>query len=229
MKLKGEKTEKQTRIKKVGKRNILPSAILMALIAALIVYFVLLNAEKEALNDYAKGMILVAVQDIPKGQQITEENVSTYFTQKEIDKDLITDASLTSADQAIGLLAAVKLDKGTILSKNMFDQMNEVTSQMQAPVIAGLKADDLFEIVGGILRSSDRINIYIENEETGEVSLVWENVFVDQVFDSAGSAIPNDDSITAAQRINIILEKSSTEQFYSALAAGAIRITKVYS
>jgi hypothetical protein len=228
MKEKKEKVVKQKKIKKVGQKNVLPGAIAMALVAALIVYLVLINAEKNALNDYAKGLILTAAKDIPDGQLITAENVGTYFNEKEIDKDLITDASLTSTDQAVGLLAGLQIDKGSILSKNMFESMNDVTGNMQSPVIAGLKADDLYQIVGGVLRSSDRINIYIENEETGEVSLVWENIFVEQVFDSAGNAITNDDSITAAQRININIEKSSTEQFYSALAAGSLRITKVY-
>ena len=45
-----------------------------------------------------------------------------------------------------------------------------MTSQkdMTQPVVAGFKADDLYQVVGGVLRSGDRINIYQVNENANK-------------------------------------------------------------
>lgn len=39
---------------------------------------------------------------------------------------------------------------------------------MEDPVIAGCKADDLYQIVGGVLRAGDRINIYQVDEQAAK-------------------------------------------------------------
>ena len=109
--------------------------------------------------------------------------------------------------------------------EDMFETKNEITAQMEEPVVAGLRADDLYQVVGGVLRAGDRIHIYRVNEE-GEAELAWENVYVQGVFDQSGTAISNDDRDTAAQRINVYLDKKVIEEFYSQLNAGALRIVK---
>jgi hypothetical protein len=57
--------------------------------------------------------------------------------------------------------------------------------------------------------------------------LAWEEVYVQQVFDSAGKSIPNGDKTSIAQRINVYLDKADVETFYSGLAMGNLRVVKV--
>ena len=92
--------------------------------------------------------------------------------------------------------------------------------------MAGLKAEDLYQMAGGILRAGDRIHIYSVNKEN-IATLVWKNVYVQQVFDSAGGKISNDDAKTAVQRINVYLDSKEVAKFYSELAAGSLRVVKV--
>ena len=94
-------------------------------------------------------------------------------------------------------------------------------------MIAGFKAEDLYQVAGGVLRSGDRIHIYSVKEEGKEASSVWKNVFVQQVFDTSGNRISNEDSDTAAQRINIYLAEEDVERFYEQLSAGSLRAVKV--
>ena len=109
--------------------------------------------------------------------------------------------------------------------EDMFEKLNDITAQMSEPVVAGLRADDLYQVVGGVLRAGDRIHIYRVNEE-GEAVLAWENVYIQGVFDQSGTTISNDDRNTAAQRINVYLDKKMVEAFYSWLNAGTLRIVK---
>ena len=78
-----------------------------------------------------------------------------------------------------------------------------------------------------MLRAGDRIHIYSVSEEN-ETSLIWDDVYVQGVFDQAGTQIGNEDAVTAAQRINVYMDKADVEVFYSELASGTLRVVKAY-
>lgn len=209
-----------------GKNRIWVGSIIAALVAAAVIFAVMMQMEQNMLTQYEKGSILLAAGNIPKGQLITLENYETYFEKGELDKKCIPVTALTSAEQLQDMVAAADIDEGTLLTKGMFETIDDITKDMQNPVIAGFKAEDLYQVVGGVLRAGDKIHIYYVTEE-GETVLNWRNVFVQQVFDNAGNSIANGDTQTAAQRINIYLDQMDVEQFYSGLATGSLRVVKV--
>lgn len=201
--------------------------ILAALIAAAVVFAVMLQTEKNLLTRYEKGIIYTAGKPIPKGLLITEDNREIYFREQELDRSCIPETALTSPEQAEGLMAAYDIDSGTLLTSGMFEEVNLILAEMEEPVIAGFKAEDIFQVAGGILRAGDRIHIYSVREE--ETVLIWPEVFVQQVFDAAGNGIGNEDRITAAQRVNVYLDKEEVNRFYAELSGGSLRAVKVCS
>ena len=209
-----------------GKNRIWVGSIIAALVAAVVIFAVMMQMEKNMLTQYEKGSILLAAENIPKGQLITLENYGTYFKEAELDKNCIPVTALTSVEQLQDMVASADIDEGTLLTKGMFETTDEITGDMQNPVIAGFKAEDLYQVVGGVLRTGDRIHIYYVTEE-GETVINWRNVFVQQVFDNAGNSIVSGDKQTAAQRINIYLDQADVERFYSGLATGSLRVVKV--
>ncbi|MCM1191538.1 MAG: SAF domain-containing protein [Butyrivibrio sp.] len=198
-----------------------------ALIAAAAVFAVMLQLEKSMLTKYEKGTVYAAAAEIPKGQMITADNLSLYFQEKALDKSCIPESALRSPEQVTGLAAVFDIEQGVLLSEGMFESLDDVLEEISDPVVAGFKAEDLYQVVGGVLRAGDRIHIYSVSEE-GEVSLVWSNVYVQEVFDQSGAGIVSGDKVTAAQRINIYLDKKDVETFYSELAGGALRVVKVF-
>ena len=248
------KKEKVTRDKK--EKSILPGVIIVSLVVATVVYAVLLNAEKAALSDYAKGSVYIASKPIPKGQLITAANAGDYLTLKEIDQSLIPASAITDLAELADLISVYSIDQGSLLTEGMFDKVLDITQDMAEPVIAGCKADDLYQIVGGVLRAGDRINIYQVDEQAAktegsqeqslyssgdaptenqewqedggmEAGLVYGNVFVQQVFDQSGNIIDSSDTTTPAQRINIYLDNGGVADFYVALAKGSLRVVKI--
>lgn len=209
-------------------KKVLPGTVIGALIVATAVFLVMLDMEKSMLSDYEKGGIVTAASDIPSGQILDEKNVDNYFQVKEIDKLLIPESALTDISQVYGMAPKTDIEKGSFLTAGMFENVNQIASGMREPVVAGFRADDLYQVTGGTLRTGDRIHIYIVMEKTGETRLVWENVFIQDVFDSSGNRILNEDDTTPAQRINILLEKEEAEMFYAELAAGSVRVVRVW-
>lgn len=209
-----------------GKSKVLLGSILAAFIAAVAVFAVMMQMEKSMLTRYAKGTILVAAKEIPKGQRITPENAGEYFEEKELEKGCIPGTALISMEQAVDRIPVTQIDSGTLLTTAMFREINEITAGMAEPVIAGFKAEDISQLVGGTLRAGDKIHIFSVDEE-GETGLVWQNVFVCEVFDQSGNYISNDDVTASAQRVNVYLDKREIETFYTELAKGSLRVVKV--
>ena len=79
----------------------------------------------------------------------------------------------------------------------MFTLSGHYRAALDRPVIAGCRAEDLYQLVSGTLRGGDRIHIYTVDEELGETYLVWEDVMVYQAFDNAGNLIPPQDTVSA--------------------------------
>lgn len=200
-------------------------SIAAAFAASIAIFGVMVGLEKEILTRYEKGTIYTAVKQIPKGQLITEKNIDSYFQMKELDKSCIPQTALNNLDQVKGLIAAADLEKDVLLTLGMFEEQSEIMRQLEEPVIAGFKAEDLYQVAGGVLRAGDRIHIYTV-KENGETAPAWKEVYVQQVFDASGTAIANDDKVTAAQRINVYLSESDVETFYYELANGALRVVK---
>lgn len=197
-----------------------------ALIAAVAVFAVMLQLEKSTLTKYERGTVYAAAAEIPKGQLITAENMSLYFQEKSLDKSCIPESALRSPEQVTGLAAVFDIEQGVLLSEGMFETLDDILAGMREPVVAGFKAEDLYQVAGGVLRAGDRIHIYSVSEE-GEVALVWNNVYVQEVFDQAGNRIVSGDMATAAQRVNIYLDKKDVAAFYSELAGGALRVVRI--
>lgn len=221
------RVKNEVKTEKISAARLWAGSIVAALVAAVAVFAVMLQLEKNILTQYEKGVIYVAAAEIPKGQLITQDNWQEFLKMRELDKGCIPQTAIISKEQIENMLAVYDIEAGVLLTQGMFVTENTITKDMKEPVIAGFKAEDIYQVVGGTLRTGDRIHIYSVND-TGDVISVWQEVFVQQVFDSVGNAIPSGDTSTAAQRINIYLEKNNVEEFYTQLESGAIRVVKMW-
>lgn len=213
---------------KKKKRNIWPGVILAAFVSAMATFFILLQMEKNVLSDYEKVTVWCAGCELAEGLEITEQGLTDWLEQVEMDKKLVPGNAVTDKKLLSGLQTKVMISKGTVLTASMFTGEKEYISGLYQPVIAGCKSDDLFQLVSGILRKGDRIHIYTVNEELGETYLLWENVMVYQAFDNAGNMIASEDMTTPAARVNLLLEEGYAEQFYNELYQGSLRVVKVW-
>ncbi len=205
-----------------------PSVILVAFVAAFITFFIMLQVEKNALNAYEKVAVWCTKEEIADGVEITNSNWTSYFVQTQVNVNMVPEQVVVHPEELIGQQALIMIPKGSVLTEFMFSDIEKYASDLKDPVVAGCKADDLFQMVSGVLRKGDLVHVYTVNEELGQTYLLWENVLVYQVFDAAGNVIaPENDNIPAA-RVNVLLEKGWTEQFYNELSNDSLRVVKVW-
>lgn len=206
----------------------LPGIILAAFTAALISYVALLNVEKNALSAYEKAECWILSETLEKGTEITNDNMAQLFQRAQVDVQHIPQGAVTDPKMLAGSQAAITITQGSIVTDTMFTRLGSYRAALEKPVIAGCKADDLYQLVSGTLRSGDRIHIYTVDEEMGDAYLIWDNVMVYQTFDSGGNLIPPQDTVSAAARINVLLEEGNAELFYSELYKGSLRVVKLW-
>ena len=211
-----------------GRKKGLPGIILAAFTAALISYVALLNVEKNALSAYEKAECWILSETLEKGTEITTDNAAQLFQRAQVDVQHIPQGAVTDPKMLAGSQAAITITQGSIVTDTMFTRLGSYRAALEKPVIAGCKADDLYQLVSGTLRSGDRIHIYTVDEEMGDAYLIWDNVMVYQTFDSGGNLIPPQDTVSAAARINVLLEEGNAELFYSELYKGSLRVVKLW-
>lgn len=210
------------------KKHILPGVILIAFLAAMATFFLLLHMEKEALRDYEKVQVWATGCQLAKGMELTEGSLMECLVLIEVDKGKVPGELVEDPTVLVGKRAEISLPAGTILCPAMFSDEDAYVESLYHPIIAGCKGDDLFQMVSGVLRKGDMVHIYTVNEELGETYLLWENIMVHQSFDASGNAIASEDVTTPAARVNLLLEEGYTEQFYNELNAGSLRLVKVW-
>lgn len=197
-----------------------------AIVTSAAVFFGMLQVEKNILSNYEKGLVWVAVKDIPKGLMLDERSYGEYMECRELDVQLIPETGLKEARLQMNAAAVYDIEAGTILTTGMFEEKEHILDDMERPVIAGFKADDLYQIVGGVLRSGDHINIYSVAED-GQAAILWEDLYVQEVFDNSGAAVRAEDEETAVMRINVYLNAADVEKFYSQMDIDCLRVVKL--
>lgn len=217
--------EKGKENRRLSVKKLKMGGIIAALAASFAIFAAMVQIEKNILTQYERGTIYIAAREIPRGQLITEDNYKLYFMEQQLDKSCIPAAALRSPEQVAELAAVYTIEQGVLLTQGMFRRMDEILAQMERPVVAGFKAEDIYQVAGGVLRAGDRVNIYAVREDGA--SLVWQWVYVQQVFDASGNAIPSGDTVTAAQRVNVFLDEADVEDFYTQLAGGSLRVVKL--
>ncbi|MBP5702535.1 MAG: hypothetical protein J6W85_08835 [Lachnospiraceae bacterium] len=194
-----------------------------ALITAAGVFAVMTYLQRQALSDFEKKEVYVAASVIPKGTVIDESNAGEYLALKSVDAGCIPDHASFDPKLTAGLSPVYDISGGTILTDSMFTYPDTVTSEMEEPVMAGFKADDLSKAVSGILRAGDRIDICYVDPETGKGELLCENVYVVSGYDAYGNAISD---AGPAVMFNIYLESRDAPVFYEALASGSLYVVR---
>ncbi len=199
--------------------------LVAALITAASVFAIMTYFQRQALSDFEKKEVYVAVSDIPRGTVITEENAALYIAVKSVDAGCVPETALTDYRLTCGMSPEYDIDKGTLLTSGMFSDSDDVLSSMTSPVLAGFKTEDLARAVSGVLRAGDRIDIYSADPETGEEMLLCSDVYVECGYDSSGKPVTGD---LAAVMFNVYLESEDASAFYGGLRNGYMYVVKKF-
>lgn len=207
-------------------KNIKPKSLIISACVAIVVFIALLFVEKSLLKPNGTVEGFVAVSDIDKGTVITEENISKLFTEKNnIDGALEVSGAVKTKDDLINKVAKENINKGEVVSNNSFISKDDKFKDIDDLVEVSFNVSDISQVVGGILRSGDIIDISIIDNNTNESMIVLEDIYVDKSISSDGLQIDRSSDLSALT-INILVSKDDSEKLNSYLNKGTLRISK---
>lgn len=207
-------------------KNIKPKSLIISACVAVVVFIALLFVEKSLLKPNGTVEGFVAVSDIDKGTVITEENISKLFTEKNnIDGALEVTGAVKTKDELINKVAKENINKGEVVSNNSFISKDDKFKDIDDLVEVSFNVSDISQVVGGILRSGDIIDISIIDNNTNESMIVLEDIYVDKAISSDGLQIDRSSDLSALT-INILVSKDDSEKLNSYLNKGTLRISK---
>lgn len=141
-----------------GKASSLAFALL-ALVLTIIVFAGLLFVKDLVSDEIIYQSVVVAKQDIPENEIITEANAPTYFTLKDVNTLDTTTGYLTNVDNIIGTQAKVSLLQGEIVSQKDFKNVASYTENISDPIEISIDVGAIANADGGKIRSGDVVNI----------------------------------------------------------------------
>lgn len=212
----------------VGKYRFLISLLLaFAVTTALITY------QDYKLSKYETIKVVCVNEDvdsIAEGTVINEENVSKYFVLADVNKPLTNNHTLTSLEAVMGKKTAIQLFSGETVTTADFIDVNEVLSNISNPVETSINASDLSQLVGGILREGDIIDISIV-ADTGEILYKIDGVYVTKAFNTSGELLDKNAEEGAvanenAMVINVIMSKMDEQTLNQNINNGRVRVAK---
>lgn len=200
-----------------------------SLVISILLFFVLIGLEISILEKYEKIGVVVAKDSIESGTEITNENREDFFELKEVDLSLKTKGSFISLSELEDYIVREDIEKAEIVSANNLIKKKSVLNVLKEPVEVAFKADDISQVVGGILRTGDLIDISIVNNKGMGTEKIFHNIYVSRVFNTSGVEITKLEKDNPGLVVNILIDKDREELFNEKILSGTIRISKLNS
>lgn len=197
----------------------------------LVLYSAMIFVERTILKSEDYVDVYIAKVMVERNTLVTTENINELFSLEERRSDWIPDGSVSDASQLLGKMVRHGYEKNEIVTISGLSASDLRTEGIESPVEVSLDAGSLSQVVGGIIREGDRINIWSvskKNENGGniaEAEKICDYAYVTRVFTSSGVQVKQAvQDGAAAMVVNIVIPESKEEEFNIALERGTLRV-----
>ena len=200
--------------------------IAISLIISIILFVGLLVLESNITSPNGKVEVVKAVNNIKEGTVIDENNKDSLFEVVTVDGSLDFETVLRNTDELVGRIIDTEIKKGEIISSKRLIDKDSVLGKIENPVETSVRVTDISQVVGGILREGDIIDISVVNSTTTENEKVLEGVYVSKAFSSDGTEVDRNSGISVLT-VNIIVSPEDEAKLNQAIELGTIRVSKM--
>lgn len=200
--------------------------IAISLIISIILFVGLLVLESNITSPNGKVEVVKAVNNIKEGTVIDENNKDSLFEVVTVDGSLDFETVLRNTDELVGRIIDTEIKKGEIISSERLIDKDSVLGKIENPVETSVRVTDISQVVGGILREGDIIDISVVNSTTTENEKVLEGVYVSKAFSSDGTEVDRNSAMSVLT-VNIIVSPEDEAKLNQAIELGTIRVSKM--
>lgn len=200
--------------------------IAISLIVAIILFVGLLVLESSITSPNGTANVVRAISDIEQGTVIDESNKATLFVLDKVDGKYDFETAIRSIDELENMIINSEIKNGEIVSSDRLLDKDSILNDIQNPVETSIKVTDISQVVGGVLREGDIIDISVVNSTTTENKKILENVYVSKSFSSDGKEVDRNSDLSVLT-VNIIVSAEDEAKLNQAIELGTVRISKI--
>jgi pilus assembly protein CpaB len=155
-------------------------AIALALVAALLTSFYVSNYQRNVRADETNTVVYTASRDIPEGTTGASAVKQGFLKKTEIVRRSVVPGSITSPDQLDGLVASEKIYAGEQITSRRFSAPSErgIHAQLSGPQRAIAVSGDEQQLLAGVLRDGDRVDLVATIPAPENLQLHFSRVFL---------------------------------------------------
>ncbi len=228
-----DKKVNREEIKKISKKEqknkeksgIIKIVLIPLLITSALVSAIYLVMDKMTDKETLLKTAVVARQDIRINAFITPDEVDKYFTQIQVDSNVLADSAYTSIKDLKEkcFYTNIPIRSGQILySGNIRPTDARLDKYKSGYELTGISVSDFDKGINGKLREGGIIDIYAVDPATDELTLYVENVYVAAAFDSSGNELTTDEGV--AQSFTVYVKEKEIGNLNKAINYGDIHI-----
>lgn len=200
--------------------------IAISLIVAIILFVGLLVLESSITSPNGTASVVRAISDIKQGTVVNDTNKDTLFVVDKVDGKYDFTTAIRSMDELSDVVLETEIKKGEILSSDRLLDKDSILNNIQNSVETSIRVTDISQVVGGVLREGDIIDISVVNSTTTENKKVLENVYVSKAFSSDGKEVDRNADLSVLT-VNIIVSADDEAKLNQAIELGTVRVSKV--
>lgn len=212
-------------------KKISPRVFVYSLVMTLVLYSAMIFVERTILKSEEYVSVYVAEGTVEKNTVVTAANIDELFALEERRADWLPDGSISDAAGLLGMTVKYGYEKNEVVTYSGLSAADTRMEGIENPVEVSLDAGSLSQVVGGIIREGDRINIWSvsRKNENGEniisAGKICDYAYVTRVFTSSGVQVKQaSQDGAAATVVNIVIPGAKEEEFNIALESGTLRV-----
>ncbi|MEF9839807.1 MAG: hypothetical protein RR791_02490 [Lachnospiraceae bacterium] len=225
--------KKEVKVVKKGNGNSIGEKVLSALkilvipalfagVVSIVIYMAMENKAQEA---QLKTQVVVMKEGVAVNTLITADQVDDYFEEKSVELTAVPESAYKSLSELPkdGFYVDNAMDKSQMVLKDDIAKTDEVMDKYQNGYeVTSFAAESFPGGVNGSLRKGDIVNLYALNPATELLTLMAENVYVANVYDSSGNKISEPEEI--ATSFTVYVTKDEVEQINLAVVYGGVQM-----
>ena len=203
---------------------------LFSFFMAFLVFLLLLMLEAGIQNKEEEKQVVMAVADIPKGTELSDEIIANSFREIYVPVSYVPDQVIEDRKQLAGNITEEEICEREILTIPKLCELSALLEELEEPVEVSVSVTDLSQVVGGIIRAGDRINLSVTDRETGVNERIISNVYVSGAFTSSGNRLDRvrtEQEQPPATVLNFWIPKAMEQAFNEKINSGLLRISKI--
>lgn len=222
---KKNKAEKKNSTRASKAVTILKTLLIPALFAGIVSLLIYMAMENKAAEAELKGQVVIAKVDVAANTTVKPDEIDKYFEVVTVERTAISD----SAYKSIGELPKESFYIESALKKSQMVYKDDLATKdsvldkyKNGFEVTSFAAESFDGGVNGSLRKGDIVDVYALDPATELLVLMAEDVYVSEVYDSAGNKVTEPEGIATAFTVYVTPEE--VENINLAVVYGKIQM-----